>query len=174
MTSIGNQDKFLSLHPAAGHVFACPCCHDHDVNVLEDGSRRCVLTGEAFEATEADGELFTIRQDYERKIHELSTRSGHHWSAIIAMTQPKRQALATSFAFEDLFHKNRGANPSVTTVAILPAETVEPSIVEGAVALLVERGWEVLPARPESACDQRTVWLKAPAPKSIQEDKTTI
>jgi hypothetical protein len=164
MTSIGNQDKFLSLH-CDGQVVPCPCCHDHGVNVLEDGSRRCVFTGEAFEATEADGDLFSIRKDYEKKIHELAARSGYSWATIVAMPQPQRQSLATSFTFVDLFHKNRGRNPAVTTVAILPAETLEPTIVEGAVALLVEKGWEVFPARSESACDQRTLWLKAPAPK---------
>ncbi|MDR3613728.1 MAG: hypothetical protein P4L53_09175 [Candidatus Obscuribacterales bacterium] len=165
MTSIGNQDKFLGLH-CDGRVVACPCCHHHGVNVLEDGSRRCVLTGEAFEATEADGDLFSIRQGYEKKIHELASRSGYSWQTIVAMPQPERQTLATSFAFVDLFHKNCGGNPAVTTVAILPAETLEPTIVEGAVSLLVERGWEVFPARSESNCDQRTLWLKAPAPKS--------
>jgi hypothetical protein len=164
MTSIGHQDKFLGLHPG-GHVVACPCCHHHDVNILEDGSRRCVLTGEAFEATEADGDLFSMRIDYEKKIHELACRSGYSWQTIVSMPQPERQALSASFAFVDLFHKNRGRNPAVTTVAILPAETLDPTIVEGAVALLVERGWEVFPARSESACDQRTLWLKAPAPK---------
>jgi len=165
MTSIGHQDKFLRLH-ADGHVIACPCCHDHGVNVLEDGSRRCVLTGETFEATEADGDLFNIRKDYEKEILELSARSGQPWAAIIAMPQPERQALATSFTFVDLFHKNRGGNPAVTTVAILPAENLEPTIVEGAVALLVEKGWEVFRARSESACDQRTLWLKSPVKKS--------
>ena len=165
MTSIGHQDKFLRLHPD-GHVVACPCCHHHGVNVLEDGSRRCVLTGEAFEATEADTDLFTIRKAYENEILALSERSGKPWPAIIAMPQPERQALATSFAFVDLFHKNRGRNPAVTTVAILPAETLDPTIVEGAVALLVERGWEVFPARSESDCDQRTLWLKSPVNKS--------
>ena len=60
MSTIGNYDKFLQL-AAGGHVVVCPSCKDHGVNVLEDGSTRCVLTGETFVATEANSDLFELR-----------------------------------------------------------------------------------------------------------------
>lgn len=159
MTSIGNQDKFLRFHPA-GHVFACPCCKDHGVNVLEDGSRRCVLTGESFEATEEDGELFAIRKSYEESISALALKSGLPWTAIVEMPQPERQTLATSLELVDLYHKNRSGNPTASTIAVLPPANIEKSTIDGAVALLVARGWEIFSARAGTNCNPRTLWLK--------------